>query len=256
MILSRYLPALFAASLLLTQFLGGCASAPRPAPPYAGTMYGRNIPPTQRPYRVGRTCYYPLPSATGFVQVGYASWYGRKFHGRQTANGERYNMYDFTAAHRTLPMNTRVLVKNLQNGKTVVVRINDRGPFVKKRIIDLSYAAARRIGLVGPGTAKVKLVALAEGWSSRGKICYKSPPNLKKGKFYIQVGAFQNRLNAYGLRDSLARLYKDVRVTLYNNGGKVFYRVQLYASDNYDRARDIEAKLERRGFEEAFLVAR
>ncbi len=256
MISSRYLPALFVAGLLLTQLLGGCASAPRSVPPYTGTMYGSRVPATQRPYRVGRTCYYPLPSAQGFVQVGYASWYGKKFHGRYTANGERYNMYEFTAAHRTLPMNTRVLVQNLRNGKSVVVRINDRGPFVKNRIIDLSYAAARRIGLVGPGTAKVRVVALAEGRYSGGKICYKKHPNLKKGRFYLQVGAFENRSNAYRLRDRLARIYPDVRVFVCTLRNRVFYRVQLYASDDYDRARDIEARMERRGFKEAFLVAR
>ncbi len=215
-----------------------------------------HIPPTQRPYKVGGHVYYPLPSAQGFVEVGYASWYGKKFHGRPTANGERYNMHEFTAAHRTLPMNTRVLVQNLENGKQVVVRINDRGPFVKRRIIDLSYAAARKIGLVGPGTAKVKVVALAEGWTSGGRVHYRPHPDLKKGRFYIQVGAFQNPTNAYALKEKLEKSYGSVLVSRYILKGRAFYRVQIFASNNYDRAKVIETRLEQKGFTEAFIVAR
>ncbi|MFQ5671236.1 MAG: septal ring lytic transglycosylase RlpA family protein [Acidobacteriota bacterium] len=93
-------------------------------------------------------------------QVGIASWYGRPFHGRLTASGERFNMHDLTAAHRTLPFHTRVRVTNLDNGKQVVVRINDRGPFRKGRIIDLSMAAARKIAMLGPGLARVRLEVL------------------------------------------------------------------------------------------------
>ncbi|MEA1867752.1 MAG: septal ring lytic transglycosylase RlpA family protein, partial [Thermodesulfobacteriota bacterium] len=105
------------------------------------------MPATQRPYEVNGHVYYPLPFAKGFVEEGYASWYGKKFHGRPTASSEPYNMYAITAAHRTLPMNTYVRVLNLANGREVVVRINDRGPFAKKRIIDLSYGAAGKVGL-------------------------------------------------------------------------------------------------------------
>lgn len=97
------------------------------------------------------------------IQEGIASFYGEDFHGRKTSNGEVYDMYAMTAAHRALPFNTRVLVTNLDNGKRVIVRINDRGPFVKGRIIDLSYGAAQKIGMVGPGTAKVRLEVLEMG---------------------------------------------------------------------------------------------
>ncbi|KPL18093.1 MAG: hypothetical protein AMJ92_09650 [candidate division Zixibacteria bacterium SM23_81] len=96
-------------------------------------------------------------------QEGISSYYGAEFHGRQTANGEIYNMYAMTAAHRTLPFNTWLLVTNLDNGKQVTVRINDRGPFAKGRIIDLSYGAAQKIGIVGSGTAKVRLEVLELG---------------------------------------------------------------------------------------------
>jgi len=100
----------------------------------------------------------------GSSQQGIASWYGPGFHGRRTANGEVYNQFAMTAAHQTLPADTRVRVTNLTNGRTVVVRINDRGPFVDDRIIDLSYAAAREIEMIGPGTAPVRLEVLAPGW--------------------------------------------------------------------------------------------
>jgi rare lipoprotein A len=104
-----------------------------------------------------------LPGSVSWVQKGIASYYADKFHGRKTANGEVFNMHAMTAAHRALPFNSRVRVTNLDNGKTVIVRINDRGPFVKGRIIDLSYGAARVIGMIGPGTAQVRLEVLEMG---------------------------------------------------------------------------------------------
>ncbi len=104
-----------------------------------------------------------LPGSLRRLQEGVASYYGEDFHGRKTSNGEVYDMYAMTAAHRALPFDTRVLVTNLDNGKKVTVRINDRGPFVEGRIIDLSYGAARKIGMVGPGTARVRLEVIEMG---------------------------------------------------------------------------------------------
>ncbi len=100
---------------------------------------------TMRPYTVGGKRYYPTMVSVGDTFSGIASWYGRDFHGKKTSNGEYYNMYDFTAAHKTLPMNTMLKVTNLRNNRSVIVRVNDRGPFVNNRIIDLSYAAAKRL---------------------------------------------------------------------------------------------------------------
>lgn len=117
-------------------------------------------PATQRPYVIEGQTYHPIPSAEGYEEIGLASWYGDPFHGRKTANGETYDMYGITAAHKTLPMGTMLLVKNLANGKTATVRINDRGPFVDGRIIDLSYTTAKALGVVHKGTGKVKIVAL------------------------------------------------------------------------------------------------
>ena len=110
-----------------------------------------------KPYTVAGNTYYPIKSAKGFSESGVASWYGKKFHGRKTASGERYNQNKMTAAHKTLPFGTRVRVKNRDNGKNVVVVINDRGPFAKGRIIDVSRAAAKKLGMLGAGTAKVSI---------------------------------------------------------------------------------------------------
>lgn len=110
-----------------------------------------------KPYTVAGKTYYPIKSAKGFSETGVASWYGKEFHGRKTASGERYNQNNMTAAHKTLPFGTRVRVKNRDNGKNVVVVINDRGPFAKGRIIDVSRAAAKKLDMIGAGTAKVSI---------------------------------------------------------------------------------------------------
>ncbi|MCI5210491.1 MAG: septal ring lytic transglycosylase RlpA family protein [Candidatus Electrothrix sp. ATG2] len=117
-------------------------------------------PATQRPYVIKGQTYFPIPTAEGYEETGLASWYGDPFHGRKTANGETYDMHGVTAAHKTLPMDTMLLVKNLANSKTTIVRINDRGPFVDGRIIDLSYTTAKELGIVRNGTEKVQIVAL------------------------------------------------------------------------------------------------
>ncbi len=110
-----------------------------------------------RPYGVKGVVYYPLENSKGFSQKGLASWYGKRFHGEYTSNREQFNMYSLTAAHKTLPFNSLVRVTHLESGKEIVVRINDRGPFVKNRIIDLSYKAAKLLGLVKEGIAKVRI---------------------------------------------------------------------------------------------------
>ena len=150
--------------LLLLAVVGfGCAKkAAIPGKPgVAKPAKKKKMPATQRPYVINGTTYYPIPSAHGYVERGLASWYGHPFHGRKTANGETYDMYGNTAAHKTLPMDTILSVKNLENGRSTVVRINDRGPFVDERIIDLSHTKARELGIINHGTARVEIVALA-----------------------------------------------------------------------------------------------
>jgi|GEM_PF-2429816 len=137
--------------------------------------------------------YQPLPDARGFRQAGIASWYGQDFHGKKTSNGEVYDMYAESAAHKTLPLGTIVTVKNLENGREMRIRINDRGPFVSGRIIDLSYASAQKLGVVQRGTARVEIEAVG---TTAPAIPDLSPDYYYSGNFTIQIGAFANRDNA------------------------------------------------------------
>ena len=119
-----------------------------------------NLPPTQRPYTVNDEQYRPIPDAEGFREEGLASWYGKDFHGRKTSNGEIYDMYAMTAAHKHLPLPTYVEVRNLENGRSAIVRVNDRGPFIEGRMIDLSRAAFREIAPLGAGILNVEVTIL------------------------------------------------------------------------------------------------
>lgn len=152
-----------------------------------------------------------------------ASWYGHPYHGRTAASGETYDMEQLTAAHRTLPFGTLVRVVNLENSKTVDVRINDRGPFVDDRIIDLSHAAARSIDLIGPGTARVRVEVL------------QSPAMLTPGYFVVQVGAFRNRDNAERLRAEMEARYGAARLVL-RPGDPQLWRVLVGHAANVDDA--------------------
>ena len=152
--------------------------------------------PGSKPYTVRGKTYYPLKSAHGFVEEGVASWYGPGFHGKTTASGERFNQYALTAAHKILPLDTKVRVTNLGNGRSLIVRINDRGPFVDDRVIDLSKACAQRLGVIGSGTARVRIQSLS------------GIPQIKEdgdmvGDYYVQVGAFGVKENAQGLISKL-----------------------------------------------------
>ena len=151
-----------------------------------------------KPYTVRGKTYYPLKSAHGFVEEGIASWYGPGFHGKTTANGERYNQYAMTAAHKLLPLGTKVRVTHLGNGKSVIVRVNDRGPFVEDRVIDLSRTAATRLNMMGTGTARVRIQSL-------GGISELAENGDIKGDFYVQVGAFGSKESAYKLIQTLAK---------------------------------------------------
>ena len=145
-----------------------------------------------RPYKVFGTEYVPLADARGFKQRGVASWYGRRFHGQKTASGELYDMYAMTAAHPTLPIPSYVRDTNIANGRSVVVRVNDRGPFHSSRVIDLSYAAAYKLGFIQAGSAQVELESV-------------QPAGDQAGGVYVQVGAFASRENAESLQARLTR---------------------------------------------------
>lgn len=172
----------------------------------------------------------------GANQTGMASWYGSDFHGRRTSNSEIYNMYDLTAAHKTLPFGTKVMVTNLANGLSACVRINDRGPFVKGRIIDLSLAAARLLDMVGPGTAPVRLDILRD-----------QPRSLKPVSYAVQVGAFTYEDNAQSLERELCRKYRDVNISAVETAIRTYYRVRVLAK-NREASETIARKLSADGY--------
>ena len=166
---------------------------------------------------------------------GIASWYGDPFHGRRTSNGEVYDMHAMTAAHRTLPFQTVIRVHNLDNGKKVQVRLNDRGPFVKGRIIDLSHAAAQEIDMVGPGTARVRLEIL------RIEAVIES--------LAVQVGSFTQESRAHALKRRLEGDYHPVTVSLFHTPRGVFHRVLAGDFPSREKARKAQQKLRSKGLE-------
>ncbi|NOR14684.1 MAG: septal ring lytic transglycosylase RlpA family protein [Candidatus Aminicenantes bacterium] len=169
-------------------------------------------------------------------QEGIASWYGPGFHGKKTSNKETYNMYDMTAAHQTLPFETHVRVTNLSNSRSVIVRINDRGPFVKDRIIDLSFAAAQALDMHNTGTAPVRLEILLD----------RSPP-LSSLKFSVQVGSFTTEANALALKDELKTGYQDVYVKKFQTSHKIYFRVRIKA-ETREAAQKLALRLQAAGY--------
>jgi rare lipoprotein A len=179
------------------------------------------------PYTVlGRT-YTVMPSAQGYVERGIASWYGTKFHGRLTSSREPYDMYAMTAAHKSLPLPTFVRVTNLDNGRSVIVRVNDRGPFHADRIIDLSYAAAVKLGIHIEGTGKVEVQAIDPGHPELA-VAPVVQPNAPPTPLYVQVGAFSSRDNARALAARLEdNEIDDVFLDRVKLDGRLLYRVRV-----------------------------
>lgn len=171
------------------------------AVPRAEARSARGNPPF---YEVMGHRYYVMNDAAGYRERGIASWYGTKFHGRTTSSGEPYDMYAMTAAHKTLPLPTYVRVTHRGNGRSIVVRVNDRGPFVGDRIIDLSYAAAVRLGMHNDGTALVDVEAIQPGTASMPLVARADSPTTQAEPVWLQVGAFSDEANADRLRSRLA----------------------------------------------------
>jgi rare lipoprotein A len=178
-------------------------------------------PPKLKPYKVLGKWYYPIAVEVGDRFQGIASWYGPNFHGKLTANGEVYNMYAYTAANKILPMGTKVRVTNLKNGKSVVVRINDRGPFVEDRIIDVSYIAGKKLGLNKSGTAPVELIVVETPYLSK-KVTKKRKIVKKNGKIKIQIGAFRRKEGAFETKRRYKKYGKKVFVSKVGDKYKVF----------------------------------
>jgi rare lipoprotein A len=163
-------------------------------------------------------------------------------------------MYAMTAAHKTLPLGTWVRVRRLDTGRQIVVRVNDRGPFVRGRIIDLSYTAAKKLGIVGRGTARVEIDALGERRQTAAGQTF-VPVDYYTGKFTFQVGAFSNRDNAERLRAKLKKIFSNAHVTPYDRGDAIFYRVRVGRCTDLESAERYERQLADSGYPNAFIVA-
>ena len=200
------------------------------------------------PYRVNGKKYHVNNNPEGFTQKGKASWYGKKFHGRKTSNQEIYDMYKLTAAHKTLPLPSYVEVTNLDNGKQVVVRVNDRGPFVGDRIIDMSYGAAKALDFVDKGIANVKIKVI------------KAPQNLqaspiKQGMSYIQLGAFSDNNTAYNLAKKVTELLGiETFVTILNTQSGLLHRVRIGPLKSESKIQQLINQISQQGINNAQVV--
>ena len=231
-----------------------CTTYRRAYPP--SEQEGTRLPPSQRPYTINGKRYEPLSSHQGFEQEGIASSYGREFHGRTTSNGEQFDMNAMTAAHKTLPLGVYVRVQHTRNGKEVIVRVNDRGPFVGDRIIDLSEAAAERLGMLREGLAPVKVTALgyrADGQA--GSSGYRQPASYDAGTFSLQVASFAIRDNAYRYAAELGKKFGTADVQEAVVHGKTYYRVRLGRYNSLSSARAGQEQYGRSGFAGCFVVA-
>ena len=249
--LIRHLAVCF---LVLILFITGCTGLKRPAP-VKEKKTPVSLPNSFKPYKIGNNWYSPLLNAEGFEERGIASWYGKDFHGKKTASGEIYNMYQLSAAHKTLPLGTWVKLHNLNNGKKINLRINDRGPFINGRIIDLSYGAAKKIGIVDSGTTPVKIVTLNKPGN---KLVYAPAnsvsTNYFQSKFTIQVAAFSDLNNAKRLKKRLDQDYKNIQIKKICNEENNLYRVYAGIYATRQQAEKYKEDLKKNGYYNAFTV--
>lgn len=274
-------PRTLLASTLLPLLLSGCGggfgggvlstkdSAPRGYPdvshtPNAVPREEPYAPANLRPYTVFGQHYVPIREHRDYREQGVASWYGNKFHGNKTANGERYDMFAMTAAHKTLPLPSYVRVRNLNNGREIVVRVNDRGPFHGNRIIDLSYAAANKLGMASKGTALVEVTGIDASPKPSAKPSANPPklaaepvtpssqsitdtpdPIARNPRIYLQVGAFGDASNAKRLQSSLeAQLKRAVRIDTEMVDQRIMHRVQIGPLPSVEVADQVVDRLE------------
>ncbi|PLX79806.1 MAG: septal ring lytic transglycosylase RlpA family lipoprotein [Desulfuromonas sp.] len=251
---SFYLKTVFICLLLILFPLSGC-----------GPSYNTRVLDTpetvglkghEKPYIVNGERYDPLRDHSGFEQEGIASWYGKDFHGKKTSNGEIYNMHAMTAAHKTLPLGVYVEVANKNNGRRAVVRVNDRGPFVAGRIIDLSYAAAKDLGVVGPGTAPVRIAALGYRATDRASDkVFTAPKSWDVGSYTVQLGAFADSSNAYRFADKMRKKTGFATVTKGWVKGRMFHRVWAGKFTSLEQAELAKIEFAAEGLGNGFVVA-
>lgn len=244
---NKYVACFFLLSAILGLLIAGCGET-------------KKYKKSGKSYVIKGQRYHILASSKGYSERGVASWYGKGFHGKKTSNGEIYNMYEMTAAHKTLPHDTWVKVTNLNNSRDITVRINDRGPFVKGRIIDLSYVAARKLGMVGAGTAPVMVRALgkAEKREVKGEVrtVLIQPSSYTEGRFTVQVASFKDKGNAKALAKRLSKDFAPVSIIAFDRGDGIFYRVQVADKNTLGDALTVQSRLEKQGFKDCYVVAR
>jgi rare lipoprotein A len=263
-------------ALAVAAGLAGCLSTrPQPTPPYTAPPESVTPPPTisgavpdaiprieprarngNPPfYSVFGKRYYVLSSSVGYWERGVASWYGPGFHKVRTSTGERYDMYAMTAAHRTLPLPAYVRVTNLQNGRSIVVRVNDRGPFVGNRIIDLSYSAAAKLDMLRNGTAMVDVRTIEPSPQPPVVTASNGAPAAASTALFVQAGAFSDPANAERLAEQLrGRSYGKVFVREDQIAGRRMYRVRIGPVPDVAEFDRIVAALERAGINDARLA--
>ena len=276
---------IFYLSLFIFVLLNGCSTYQKDGPPSYNIDVSKipdAVPKVEKlsrignkPYTVRGKKYYVLHSSKHYEEQGIASWYGTLFHGRQASDGERYNMLSMTAAHRTLPLPTYVQVTNLKNGRKIIVKVTDRGPFKYNRLIDLSYAAAKKLGMLNHGTAPVDVKAIDPleydknyHYSHHSFLAMNTQKNTIHAinaihaktyrtihSTYIQVGAFRNKLHAEKLRHRLASLVSaPVNINQLAHKNKL-YRVQIGPVKNTVTIAQINRKLKSMGISSKEIVA-
>ncbi|MFO7812753.1 MAG: septal ring lytic transglycosylase RlpA family protein [Pelovirga sp.] len=241
--------ALLLLCLTLVLQLVACGGRRAPVVRVIDTPEARELPGWQRPYEVDGIRYTPLRDHQGYRERGIASWYGKEFHGLKTSNGEIYDMYGISAAHKTLPMGTLVQVTHLGTGKQIEVRINDRGPFAAGRIIDLSYGAARQLGTLEAGLAEVEVVAT-------GGPHVPPLPTLAaiSNSYAIQVAAFGVADNAHQLASRLRERFGHAQVATALINGQAVYRVRVGDFNTLESAEQLTSQLISEGYSGSFVV--
>lgn len=210
-----------------------------------------------RTYTVAGKSYSVMSDSRGYVERGIASWYGTKFHGRRTSSGEPYDVYAMTAAHKSLPIPCYAKVTNLRNGRSVVVRINDRGPFIEGRIIDLSYAAARKLGIVASGTGlvEVRTIDPRQGDSTADQDSDSAGAVDPASRLFVQVGAFADRSNAERLRERLRQVpLSQVHIQEFAHERQPVFRVRVGPLSDVAEADRMTEKLAQLGLDNARIV--
>jgi rare lipoprotein A len=265
------------AAMLITLMLGACA--PFPVAPGSGRDYGPSQPvdvsqvpdavPQNLPksrfgnppsYTVDGQTYHVLPECAGYHDRGIASWYGMKFHGGRTSDGDTYDMYAMTAANKVVPLPCFVRVTNLENHRSVIVKVNDRGPFVANRIIDLSYAAAKKLGVVATGTALVDVTAVEPGAPApaTGAAATSIPiatNDAEKPQLYVQIGAFAEAANAERVRQNLETAdIKPVLIVTTTAGDKTLYKVRIGPLADVTAVDQLTGRLVTLGYADAQVV--